>query len=75
MTEACQTTSQKRKLQPDDHDDNGDDEVKGESSASNLAFSPRAFQLTQLDAYLEEFLWSFVIYRGPWGKLHYPLIR
>ncbi|XP_023727784.1 histone-lysine N-methyltransferase EHMT2 isoform X3 [Cryptotermes secundus] len=28
MTEACQTTSQKRKLQPDDPDDNGDDEVK-----------------------------------------------
>lgn len=41
MTEACQTTSQKRKLQPDDPDDNGDDEVKGESSASNLAFRPR----------------------------------
>jgi hypothetical protein len=33
MTEACQTTSQKRKLQPDDGDDNGDDEVKGESYA------------------------------------------
>jgi hypothetical protein len=44
MTEACQTISQKRKLQPDDPDDNGDDEVKGESSASNLAFSQRVLQ-------------------------------
>jgi hypothetical protein len=39
MTEACQTTSQKRKLQPDDPDDTGDDEVKGKSYASKLAFS------------------------------------
>jgi hypothetical protein len=31
MAEACQTTSQKRKLQPDDDDDDDDDEVKGES--------------------------------------------
>jgi hypothetical protein len=30
MTEACQTTSQKRKLQPDDPG-NGNDEVTGES--------------------------------------------
>jgi hypothetical protein len=37
MAEACQTTSQKRKLQPDDDDD--DDEVKGESCTSNCAFN------------------------------------
>jgi hypothetical protein len=48
MTEACQTTSQKRKLQPDDPEDNGNDEVTGESYTytSNLALHPRMLQLS-----------------------------
>jgi hypothetical protein len=45
MTEACQTTSQKRKLQPDDPDVNGNDEVTGESYTSNLALHPRILRI------------------------------
>lgn len=41
MAEACQTISQKRKLQPDDDGDGGDD-VEGESCAINFSLNPRA---------------------------------
>jgi hypothetical protein len=42
IAEACQTTSQKRKLQPDDDEEDDDDEVEGESCTSNCALNPRA---------------------------------